>query len=255
MKKLLSVILTAVILLVPMSVCVFAEDTAAVEAEPAEAAALTLASVADVATFILEPVPWGEIQIAPAVLQNEDGEQDVWLVALRGTGFSMNKTNNIIACFLSAFNLKSKFYELTLSYVNQYVPEGAKVVFAGHSLGGMIEQQLSCAPEFTDKYELLNTLCMGSPYVMTDASKREGTLSRCIDTYDVIPRLGPGSLFDFGNFSRYTMLDAGYLGDPNGAHNNSYMKADVWGGYDAFGVQGGSAKLTIQNGDVITLRS
>lgn len=252
MKKLLSVLLALCLLALPLSALAAATET---DAEAADADELVLASVADVATYILEPTPWGEIQIAPAVLSTADGARDVYLVALRGVGFSMDKTNNILACFLSAFNLESDFYRLTLKYINQYVPEGSAVVFAGHSLGGMIEQQLSCAEAFTSKYELLHTLNVGSPYVLVKAEQREGTLARCVDSTDVIPKLGPGALMDAFHANNYTKLDGGYLGDPDGAHNLSYMRADIWGSYDALGEKDGVATLTIQRADIITLSS
>lgn len=265
MKKFLSVVLALCLLAMPLSVLAATTATDAVvtdtdaqtpaEDETADSETLVLASVADVATYILEPKPWGEIQIAPAVLATEEGAKDVYLVALRGVGFSKNKTNNVLACFLSAFNLKSGYYTQVLDYVLQYVPEGSAVVFAGHSLGGMIEQQLSCAEEFTSKYELLHTLNVGSPYVLTKAENREGSLMRCVDTTDVIPKLGPGALLDFFHFNNYIKLDGGYLGDPDAAHNLSYMRDDIWGDYDALGELDGVATLTLQRSEIITLSS
>ena len=272
MKKCLSLLLALCLLALPLTAFAAMTETDAVlsdtDAVPADgdpeepagtettdAETMVFDSVADVATYILEPSPWGEIQIAPAVLSTAEGTRDVYLVALRGVGFSMNKTNNILACFLSAFNLESDFYRLTLKYINQYVPEGSAVVFAGHSLGGMIEQQLSCAEAFTSKYELLHTLNIGSPYVLVKAEQREGTLVRCVDSTDVIPKLGPGALLDLLHYNDYIKLDGGYLGNPDAAHNLSYQRQDVWGAYDALGEKDGVATLTLQKSEVITLSS
>lgn len=264
MKKLLSLMLAlclCALMLLPAVAAATETDAVAtpgdaetelVDGAVPETAEKTFTSVADVAKFILEPSPWGEIQITPATLQTEEGAQDVYLVALRGTGFSMNKSNNVIACFLSAFDMTSNFYRITRDAVFKYVPEGSRILFAGHSLGGMIEQQLTSRKEFTDKYEVLNTLTMGSPYVLTRSSSREGTLVRCVDSYDVIPLLGPGAVLGAGK-GKVHRLDGGYLGDPNSAHNLSYMRKDLWGGYDVLGVKDGSAKLVFQAADVITL--
>ena len=258
MKKVFSVILALCILLVPMSALAAATGT---DAEvPADTGiptggktipeTLTLESVADVAAYILEPLRWCEIQISPAVLTTAEGEENVYFVALRGAGLHMNKANNAIACLYSAFNLESNYYRLARDSVFKYVPEGSKVVFAGHSLGGMIEQQLSCAEEFTSKYELLNTLNMGSPAVMTKNENREGTLVRCVDKQDVIPKLSPCVFVNLKHYNDCIKIDGGYLGDPNGAHNLSYMRDDLWGAYDVLGVKDGGAVITLQTADI-----
>ena len=258
MKKLAAILLTACLLIGSLSLFAFAADTEPVDALPAEAdeaedAVVVCASVSDVAMFILVPAVWCEIQIVPAVLETQDGTQDVYFVALRGAGIQMNKANNVIACFLSAFNITNKYYEQVRDAVYQFVPEGSKIVFAGHSLGGMVAQQLSCTDEFTEKYELLNTLNMGSPYVLADASKREGPLVRCVDKYDVIPKLSPAVFADLANYRNAIQKDGGYLGNPDGAHNMSYRSSELWGSYDVFGVENGGAKLTFNAADVTAL--
>ena len=106
MKKVLSVLLALCLLLLPLSVYAAATETDAVlsgtdaqasaDGEEAVPETLVLDSVADVATFILEPLTWCEIQIVPAVLTTAEGEQDVYFVALRGAGLQMNKANNAI---------------------------------------------------------------------------------------------------------------------------------------------------------------
>lgn len=268
MKKLLAMILALCVAVLPL--CAYAaavdepltQDAAVSETEEPVAVsesgdgdAPVLASVADVARFILEPSPWCEIQIGPAVLETADGAQDVYLVALRGTGFSMKRANNVVACFLSAFNLNSKYYTMVKEAVYQYIPEGAKILFAGHSLGGMIEQQLSCTEELTAKYEILNTLNVGSPYVLADASKREGTLVRFAEKTDIIPRLSPAVFVNPKQYNDMIVKEGGYLFDPDGAHNLSYMRAEQYGEYDALGVQNGGARILLDQDALIRLRT
>ena len=260
MKKFLSVILALCLMLLPMAVFAAAADADAADADAPEVAGeepsvqetLVLASVADVAAFII-PNGSCEIQIAPAVLTTADGAQDVYFVALRGAGAAIHKANNVMACFLSAFNLSSKYYQMVRDAVFEYVPEGSKVVLAGHSLGGMVGQQLSCAEEFTSKYELLNTLNVGSPAVLTKNENREGTLVRCVDKQDVIPKLSPCALMNIQHYNDCIRIDGGYLGDPDGAHNKSYQRDDLWGEYDALGVKGGVAVITLQSADITAL--
>ena len=255
MKKMLAILLALCLLAAPVYAFAAATETDAAGEPAASSELMTLRSVADVATFILEPVKWCEVQIVPAVLTTEDGAKDVYLVALRGTGFSLNKANNVLACFLSAFNLSSNYYRLARDSVFEHVPEGATLVAAGHSLGGMVLQQLSCTPEFTEKYELINTLNVGSPYVLTKAENREGALARFVEKSDVIPKLGPGALLDFVHYNDFVKVDGGYLGDPNGAHNLSYMREDLLGGYDALGVKDGGATLTLDPADIIMIHT
>lgn len=250
MKKLLSIILAVCLCVCPLALFANAAATAT-DAEAEDG--VTMTSIADVARFILEPHKWCEIQITPAVLSGADGAQDVYLVALRGTGFTMSKANNVVACFLSAFNITTDYYTMTLEAIYEYVPEGAKIVFAGHSLGGMIEQQLSCTEELTAKYEILNTLNMGSPYVLADASKREGPLVRFAEKSDIVPRLSPAVFVNLKAYNDMTIKDGGYGFDPNGAHNLSYMRADEWGEYDVLGVLNGGATLTVVYDDIILL--
>lgn len=248
-KTILTVVLVCCFCAWPLSVCAAADVATPGDALPAEEETaetqIVCATVADIATMILDPKPFCEIQVGPAVLETEDGAQDVYLVALRGATVSVRKTNDVIACLLSAFNLTSKYYTLVKNAVLEYVPEGAKIVFAGHSLGGMIEQQLSCSAEITDRYEIVNTLNFGSPYVLADATKREGPLVRFAEKTDVIPRLSPAVITNPKAYNDMTVKDGGYLFDPDGAHNKSYMRDDLFGGYDVLGVPDGGARLVI----------
>ena len=263
MKKIISAMLAAVLLLLPLSSVAFATGTDALPApadgivEPeslfVDGETMVLRSVADVATYILRrPSGEGEIHISPALLTTEEGEENVYFVAVYGATGTMKKANNVIACFLCAFNLSSRYYEMVRDAVLEHVPEGAKVVFAGHSLGGMVEQQLICTEAITSRYEVLNALNVGSPYVATDAGKREGTLVRFADRYDLIPKLGPGVFLPDGR-KGLTVKDCGYLGDPDGAHNLSYRQSDMWGTYDALGVMNGGAALTVSLPEVVNI--
>ena len=265
MKKALCLMMTLLLALLPLSsvACATGTDAAGgardgiVEPESlvADGETVVLASVADVTTYILRRVSGeGEIHISPALLTTAEGEEEVYFVGVYGATGTLKKANNVIACFLCAFNLSSRYYEMVRDAVLEHVPEGAKIVFAGHSLGGMVEQQLSCTEAITSRYEVLNVLTVGSPYVAVDAGKREGTLVRFADRHDVIPKLGPGVFMSAGRMG-LTVKDCGYLGDPDGAHNLSYRRGDIWGEYDALGVCGGGATLTVSLPDVVNIVS
>lgn len=76
---------------------------------------------------------------------------------------------------------------------------------------------------------------------------------RCVDKFDVIPKFSPAIFVTPSNYRNAVTIDGGYLGDPDGAHNLSYPRADLWGGYDVFGVKGGDASLTFHTADLLIL--
>ena len=126
------------------------------------------------------------------------------------------------------------------------VPAGSALVFAGHSLGGMTAQLLRCDEELQEAYELLNVLCGGSP-LMEESRTPEGTLHRLTDTFDMIPYIAGSSLCNFLRQIRTAHREnGGYFLNPDGAHNLSYARNDVWGSYDVFGEKGGNASLQFQ---------
>ena len=89
--------------------------------------------------------------------------------------------------------------------------------------------------------------------MLTKAADREGPLVRCADKFDVIPKFSPAVFVSPSNYRNAIVVDGGYFGNPDGAHNLSYPRADLWGGYDVFGVKGGSAALTFNTADLVIL--
>jgi pimeloyl-ACP methyl ester carboxylesterase len=124
------------------------------------------------------------------------------------------------------------------------VPKNANLVIAGHSLGGMIAQQVAANSEIKSRYNVLNTVCFGSPLLA--AGSREGTVRRLGDVSDPVPYLS-GSLF---NNTLWAIMglnreDGGYGIRGITAHNQSYYRSDLWGKYDVTGTKYGGAKLIL----------
>ena len=186
----------------------------------------------------------GPISITKGTLKNGLSSKTVYLITLSGTEIVLNQSTEVVTDLLSGFNLKSAYYYNVVNTVLANVPVGSNLIIAGHSLGGMIAQQVAADPTLKAKYNIINTVCFGSP--LLSAGSREGTVKRLGDVSDPVPYLS-GSLF---NNTLWAILG---LNRENGgygilgihAHNLSYAREDVWGAYDVTGTKYGSAKLIL----------
>ena len=237
MKKAITVLL---------ALCLFGPALApCAAAKKPETGPFVMTSAPAVANFIFSSEFPGELHFAPATLETAEGSQEVWLVTLMGINFYTRNSNNLFSYLHAAFNTRGRYFNRAKDGILQNVPEGAKLVLAGHSLGGMIIQQLMCAEEITSRYEVLNTLTFGSPYVVVDTDKREGRLVRFEERYDIIPRVSIAILLARDEYKGAIRRAGPYSGDSDVAHNRSYRNIDVWGDYDALGTENGTAKLTV----------
>lgn len=193
----------------------------------------------------------GEIRMTPGKLKLDGKTSDVWFVWLGGLGGDQKKTNNYVSCVKSAFNIKSSYFKLIKKHIYETVPEGASIVFTGHSLGGMTAQQLRADRELTDDYDILATFTVGSPFIMTRKKLREGVLNRIADIADLVPNLSPALIFSRKNHKDKSLEDGGYGKDHDGAHNRCYTRDEIWSGYDALGVKGGNAVISFINENIV----
>lgn len=134
-------------------------------------------------------------------------------------------------------------------------PAGAAIVIYGHSLGGMIAQRIICDSDLTAAYEFVNALTFGSPYVVTDKAKREGTLVSLQDTDDIVPKFSLAIVLSREDYNGGLRRTGGFERDLSGAHNVSYKMNDTWGDLDALGVPDGGAVLTLDLDGIVTLPS
>lgn len=244
MKKITAVLMTVLCL-----ISLFAFSAGAAQKDT-----VTCSVLNDTSDFIFDGGS-GEITVTPASLYVDGQKKDVYITAVMGMCFDMKKANNIPACVLSAFNLKSKYYKIVKAAVTDNVPEGSTLLVLGHSLGGMIAQQLICDKDITAAYDIYGAVTIGSPYIMTKASRREGTLTRFADVSDNVPKLSPALLFNRKNHKNAAFEDGGYDGDNDKAHNRSYRDAEVWKKYDALGRLNGTSYFTYSPDDVIGIHT
>lgn len=185
------------------------------------------------------------ISIAEATLKDENGRNKaVYLVALSGTELVYGQSTGVITDLLCGFELNSWYLNNVCNAILDTIPRNANLVLTGHSLGGMIAQQVSAQKSIKNNYNILNVVTFGSPLI--SASSREGTVQRLGDTSDVVPylsgRLFTNTIWAIMGLNRET---GGYGLDFLSAHNKSYGRTDVWGKYDVLGFKNGKAKLTI----------
>ena len=184
------------------------------------------------------------LRIVPAVLTRNGESREVYLVALLGMKSVEGQVNSQKGGGTSVYAAFVK------DVLKQTVPAGSALVFAGHSLGGMTAQHLRCDKELQDTYEILNVLCGGSPLEEVEG-EGEGSLHRLTDILDMIPYIRSTSLCALIRQIRTAHRENGhYFLNPDGAHNESYVRNDVWGGYDVFGEKGGDASLVIQTDQI-----
>jgi pimeloyl-ACP methyl ester carboxylesterase len=186
----------------------------------------------------------GPISITKGTLKSGLSSKTVYLVTLSGTELVLNQSTGVLTDLLSGFNLNNVYYANTVNIIKANVPKNANLIIAGHSLGGMIAQQVAADSGIKSRYNVLNTVCFGSPLLA--AGSREGTVRRLGDVSDPVPYLS-GSLF---NNTIWAILglnreDGGYGIRGITAHNQSYFRTDLWGRYDVTGTKYGSAKLIL----------
>lgn len=186
----------------------------------------------------------GPISITKGTLKQGWSTKTVYLVTLSGTEIALNQSTGVLTDLLSGFNLQSAYYYNVVNVIKNNVPKNANLILAGHSLGGMIAQQVAADPTIKANYNVLNTVCFGSPLLA--AGFREGTVRRLGDVSDVVPYLS-GNLFvtPVRAILGLNREDGGYHLLPIHAHNLSYGRTDVWGKYDVTGTKYGGAKLTL----------
>ena len=173
----------------------------------------------------------GPISITKGTLKSGFSSKTVYLVTLSGTELVLNQSTGVLTDLLSGFNLNNVYYANTVNIIKANVPKNANLIIAGHSLGGMIAQQVAADSGIKSRYNVLNTVCFGSPLLA--AGSREGTVRRLGDVSDPVPYLS-GSLF---NNTIWAIMglnreDGGYGIRGITAHNQSYFRTDLWGRYD-----------------------
>lgn len=232
-KRIVSFIL-ALILVCALIPCAFAEE------------GRTFSTPAQILNYGLRD-DRGPICIVKSELHRGEKTDDVYLIVLAGSKLSFNQKNNFTAFFASSLSLPTAYLAAVKDAALKVIPEGSKIVLAGHSAGGTMAQQFAADRQMRDRYDILNVLTCGSPTIVV--CKREGTLHRLADVCDPIPQIslaGPVNLFYKVSYANSKLLLE--LQNP---HQFSYFTESTWAGYDCLGIKGGSAYLTCVDADCV----
>ncbi len=207
----------------------------------------TFTNAAEIYTYVRDGYNQGTkgpITITKGTFKSGWTSKTVYLVTLSGTELVLNQSTEVLTDLFSGFNLDNAYYKNVVNVINANIPKGSNIIIAGHSLGGMVAQQVAGNSTIKSRYNILNTVTFGSP--LLSAGTREGTVKRLGDVSDVVPFLSVhtlvNSIWALGGLNRE---DGGYYLRPITAHNESYGRTDVWGKYDVTGTKYGSAKLTL----------
>ena len=169
----------------------------------------------------------------------------VYAVFLKGSDLRWDENDvcGIQTCIKSGCAMDNLYLDALIAAAQKSIPKDSKIVLIGHSLGGMIAQQFAADADMKAKYEIIHTMTMGSPYIIT-SEEREGGINRMADSGDPVPYLSNALFLNFtaGNLTR---VDNGYFGKPAQAHIISYRTSESWQKYDCFGIENGTNKLVL----------
>lgn len=239
LKKTLSVLLAAILLLSVFSIISFAGSTYAHYNETN-----VIKCINDDMQFVRSQggIPYFIKEGTLYENSNDTIGKHVYVVSLKGTNGSMkfSDVRSIYNCILSGVSIPNSYVTTVVKDIQAKAPKGSNIVLIGHSLGGMVAQQLAANSTLKKNYVILNTVTMGSPYVITVG--REGGLRRFADAADIVPYL---STLGLGNplAGNVTTKGCGYAFNPDGAHNNSYVDAQFWSQFDCLGNKNGGAYI------------
>lgn len=197
----------------------------------------------------------------------DNPEVPVYLVCIAGTEIIGGRPNNFDACLTTGFNLPNQYEREIKRVIEENIPKGSNLMLTGHSLGGMVAQQVCSDKTLKKDYNILYTVTFGSPCVKGE-SGYEGTLYRLCDKNDYVTYLS-GNFVE--NFTKNMMegmgmamtstgtvtRDGGYSGtgvlnalahpELNGPHSAhmSYINEQTWGDVDVCGIPNGTHQLKL----------
>ena len=190
----------------------------------------------------------GPIIITEGTLKNGKEQCDIYLVTLTGLEVPTltPQTTDVVTTGQAGLELSNDFERNLRRVMKEAIPKNANVVFAGHSLGGMVAQQIAADTSVQKRYNILHIVAYGSPVMFK--GQIEGTLKRMGDVNDPVPYLSAETFKDFEVQDGTLQKEDSGLGldITFAAHRNSYFDEKTWGKYDVLGFKGGDATIKLK---------
>lgn len=203
-------------------------------------------------TFVMGDDYNGPIGIVQGTLVQNGVGAPVYIIALSGTELIWSSNTGlqgteVVSDILCGFDLENAYSIAVRNTILANIPANSNIVLYGHSLGGMVAQEIAADPQIKAGYNVLNTVTFGSPMIKL-LGCREGIVRRLCDTSDIVPYLSvytatPFVVEQVAGSERYE-ADGGYGWSWLAAHNESYIRADIWGNYDVLGEPDGNASIS-----------
>lgn len=118
---------------------------------------------------------------------NFSWRDNVYLVMLSGTEKVHNQATFAMTDLKQGFNSPNPFSKAVINAIKTVVPKGSHLIFAGHSLGGMVAQMVAADEGIKKDYDVSLTITFGSPLIYLH--KQEGTVVRLREEGDAVPYL------------------------------------------------------------------
>ncbi len=90
------------------------------------------------------------------------GEQD-YLIVIAGTQLDSQGGNNVESAGQEVTKQSSPYLRHIRTLIQQHIPRGSTLHFAGHSLGGMVANTLAATPELLEHYTVKSVTTFGTP--------------------------------------------------------------------------------------------
>jgi hypothetical protein len=133
----------------------------------------------------------GDLPIGIYRLNNPEMPECTYLVMLSGTQFIWHQANNVITDLMSSPGFLNEYFVDIVDAIYQYVPTGATLILAGHSLGGMEAQNVAADISIRRIYRVARVITFGAPLTVKDVA---GTIYvRFATRPDPVPLLAIGT--------------------------------------------------------------
>ncbi|MCC6718104.1 MAG: alpha/beta fold hydrolase [Acetobacteraceae bacterium] len=214
-----------------------------------------LVDMHDMAVLVFDNYGAGRQPIFIARISNMTNPQS-YLVALSGTQVVLDRlqqTTGLGEDILASVNLRDSYSRSVIRALRGYdggrgVPAGAQLVLVGHSLGGMVAQNLAASAEFNRRWRPQVVVTLGSPRTV---ALPIGLARRFAAVHDIVTTLSPAA-WGLGGFDRRNQVwvdngvPASEALNPIAPHLHYPDSQDLYD-YDALGVPRG------RGGNVLTL--